>query len=116
MGAVTGYHAHVYYDPTQRQRAADLRQEIGSRFPVRLGRMHDRPVGPHTRGMFQVAFDEAAFARLVPWLMFHRGGLSVLVHPETGDDLADHTRHAMWLGEAVPLDVGKLEPTPAPEG
>jgi aromatic ring-cleaving dioxygenase len=29
--------------------------------------MHDRPIGPHTKGMFQVAFGHEAFAELVPW-------------------------------------------------
>src|SRR5215207_8429945 len=39
------------------------------------------------------------FARLLPWLMLNRDPLDVFVHPETGDDLADHRDHAMWLGE-----------------
>lgn len=108
MGALTGYHAHVYYDAAQRLQAADLRAEIGRVFPVLIGRMHDRPIGPHTKGMFQVVIDQDVFAELVPWLMLNRNGLSVLVHAETGDAVADHTRHVMWLGEAVPLDIGVL--------
>jgi aromatic ring-cleaving dioxygenase len=32
-----------------------------------------------------------------------REGLNVLLHPETGDDPADHTIHAAWLGEKLPL-------------
>ena len=35
-------------------------------------------------------------------------GLDVLVHPETGDDVADHTDHAIWLGARLPLDVDSL--------
>ncbi|MGQ0674724.1 MAG: DOPA 4,5-dioxygenase family protein [Rhodospirillales bacterium] len=103
---IAGYHAHVYYDPaTTRGLAESLRAAIGAGFRVQLGRMHDRPVGPHPVAMYQVAFPVAEFARLVPWLMLNRAGLSVLVHPETGDDLADHTAHAMWLGEPVPLNL-----------
>ena len=37
--------------------------------------------------------------------MLNRDGLDILLHPETGDDLADHTRHAAWLGETLPLRV-----------
>jgi len=29
----------------------------------------------------------------------------VFVHPETGDDLTDHTRHAIWLGAMLPLEL-----------
>ena len=58
--------------------------------------------------MYQVAFAPAEFARLVPWLMPDRGPLDVLVHPETGDDLADHRDHAAWLGERLPLRLEAL--------
>ena len=50
--------------------------------------------------MYQVAFAVAEFPRLVPWLMLNRDGLDVLVHPLSGDSLADHTRFAMWLGQS----------------
>ncbi|ANB11597.1 putative DOPA-dioxygenase [Sugiyamaella lignohabitans] len=39
----------------------------------------------------------------------NHGSLSVLVHPHTGFDVADHTDHAIWIGEKVPLIVGVLE-------
>ena len=42
-------------------------------------------------------------ASLLPWLMLNRGGLTVLLHPETGDDYRDHTAHAAWLSGALPL-------------
>lgn len=108
MGALSGYHAHVYYDVAERAKAADLRAEIGRRFPVVIGRMHDQPVGPHTRSMFQVAFGQAVFAELLPWLMLNRQGLSVLVHPETGNAVADHQRHMLWLGEPLAIDADAL--------
>jgi DOPA 4,5-dioxygenase len=31
------------------------------------------------------------------------------VHGLTGDDLADHTRHAAWLGEELPLDLSMFK-------
>ena len=37
------------------------------------------------------------------------GGLTVLVHGLTGDDLADHTEHAAWLGEPVELDLSVFD-------
>ena len=105
---ITGFHAHVYYDPATRDAAARLRDELGSRFTVTLGRWHDRPVGPHPKSMYQVAFVPAQFGVLVPWLMLNRTGLDILVHAETGDDLADHTHHALWLGNKLALDLDAL--------
>jgi len=45
------------------------------------------------------------FAAVVPWLMLNRGGLSILVHPNTDDPVADHEVNPLWLGEAVAIDV-----------
>jgi aromatic ring-cleaving dioxygenase len=41
--------------------------------------------------------------------MLNRDGLVVLVHPETGNDLIDHTTHAAWLGPPLPLRLGVFE-------
>jgi aromatic ring-cleaving dioxygenase len=103
--AITHYHAHVYYDPaTSRGRAERLRERIGAEFPqARLGRWHDELVGPHPQSMYQVAFSRAMLAKFVPWLMLNRDGLIVLLHPETGDNLADHSAHAAWFGAVLPL-------------
>jgi len=107
------YHAHIYYDPDHtRDRAALLRERLAAAFPdVRLGSWHDRPVGPHPAAMYQVLFARERFATLMPWLMLNRLGLTVLVHPETGDDLADHARHAAWLGAVLPLRLEMLSGT-----
>jgi DOPA 4,5-dioxygenase len=104
--AITGYHAHIYYDdPETRARAAVLREAIDAQFDVVLGRWREEPVGPHPKPMYQVAFAPAVFAAIVPWLALNHRGLSVLIHPETGDDPADHSEHALWLGEKLPLDL-----------
>jgi aromatic ring-cleaving dioxygenase len=106
--SITHYHAHVYYDPAStRERAERLRERIAEIFPkALLGRWHDEPVGPHPRSMYQIAFPSALLASFLPWLMLNRNGLTILVHPETGNDLADHTDHAMWLGGILRLRLG----------
>ena len=101
--AITGYHAHIYYDPLTRGMAERVREELGRRFECTLGRWHDNPVGPHPTSMYQVKFPVAEFPRLVPWLMLNRGPLVVLVHPLTDDEYEDHAHHALWLGEKLPL-------------
>jgi aromatic ring-cleaving dioxygenase len=102
---ITDYHAHIYYDPaTTRGRAALVRERIAAAFPqARLGRWHDELVGPHPQSMYQVAFPIEMLAGFVPWLMLNRDGLTVLLHPETGDNYADHTAHAAWFGAVLPL-------------
>jgi DOPA 4,5-dioxygenase len=105
---IEGYHAHIYYAPETRAIAERLRVAIGRSFPTRLGRWHDKPVGPHPSSMYQVAFAVEEFPRLVPWLMLNRAGLSVLVHPETGNDYEDHTAFALWLGTPIALKLDVL--------
>jgi aromatic ring-cleaving dioxygenase len=102
---IEAYHAHVYYDPAAtKERAARLRDEIGARFPqAKLGRWHDELVGPHPQSMYQVAFPTELLAAFVPWLMLNRDGLTVLLHPETGNAYRDHTVHAAWFGAVLPL-------------
>ena len=107
-GQIRGYHAHIYYNPQSRAAAERVREAIGREFTVQLGRWHDEPVGPHPVSMYQVAFDVSEFPRLVPWLMLNRGGLDVLVHPETDDAYNDHSIHAVWLGNPQPLRLDIL--------
>jgi DOPA 4,5-dioxygenase len=108
--SITGYHAHIYYDPKEtRGRAARLRRRVARKFPrAKLGHWHDELVGPHTRSMYQIAFPRGMLASFAPWLMLNRDGLDVLLHPETGDDYRDHTAHACWFGATLPLNVEVL--------
>jgi len=103
--AFASYHAHVYYDAATRGQAAEVREALGAQFAVQLGRWHDTPVGPHPQGMYQVAFPAEEFPRVVPWLMAHHGPLAVLIHPNTDDDLGDHSDRALWLGDKLALNL-----------
>lgn len=105
---ISGYHAHVYFDATSRDRAWALREAIAQRFPMEVGRFHEKPVGPHPRWSYQVAFTPAQFGEFVPWLMLNREGLTVFIHPETGDQLSDHAQRALWLGEMLDLNLDAL--------
>jgi DOPA 4,5-dioxygenase len=101
---IKGFHAHVYYDP-QRTRAAAEKVRAGlARLNVQLGSWHDAPVGPHLDAMYQALFSNEEFGKVVPWLMLNREGLSVLVHPSTGDGYGDHMERSLWLGERLKLN------------
>lgn len=114
--AITGYHAHVYYDAETKPVAAEVRTRFEARFDtspsstsnIRMGRWHDNPVGPHPMGSYQIAFAPALFAEIVPWLALNRRGLTVFIHPETGDDVTDHSDYAIWLGEQRQVDLSVL--------
>jgi DOPA 4,5-dioxygenase len=107
-GSITGYHAHVYFDPDTEAAAAALRDGLEARFDVTLGRWHHKPVGPHTAWMYQVAFGVEQFPVVVPFLALNHGPLSILIHPMSGDAVADHFDHALWLGTPLALDAGPL--------
>ena len=105
---ITGYHAHVYYGTASKAAAAALRDAVERTFEVELGRWHDAPVGPHPCGSYQIAFRPELFASLVPWLALNRGDLTVFVHPNTGDAMADHSAHVIWLGGSRTLNLDAL--------
>ncbi len=110
IDSIGGYHAHVYFDAATREAARALYDRVSARFPdAVMGRFHERPVGPHPMWSYQIAFAPGRFGELVPWLSLNRGGLDVFVHPDTGDGLADHSAHVMFLGKSYALDLSIFE-------
>lgn len=105
---ITSWHAHVYYDAASKEEAASLRAWVAEEFSVMMGRWHDLKVGPHPVSMYQIAFENALFPTLVPFLALNRGSLDVLVHPNTDNPHDDHLEHALWMGRVLDLDASML--------
>lgn len=99
------YHAHIYFDQQSVQQVTDICMQIEDQFGLKVGRMHQKLVGPHRRWSVQVHFSHRDFDVFVPWLDSAREGLDVLVHGVTGDEYKDHTDYAYWLGQPVELDL-----------
>jgi aromatic ring-cleaving dioxygenase len=109
-----GYHVHIYYGDTTETTAKELHDNLVAQF----GAQPSRPpfigiAGPHPVPQRQVIFPKDAFsAHVVPWLMFNRQGLDILIHPLTDDEVEDHTTHAVWLGKPVDLLTDRLKHEP----
>ena len=105
---IRDYHAHVYYTNSSKAKAAILRKQISLEFNVVLGKWHNSAVGPHPQAMYQITFECTDFKKLVAWLAKYCMGLSILIHPNTGDDLGDHKYHSLWIGDKLDLCLQKL--------
>ena len=102
---ISGYHAHVYFEASTVEQARELCEAAMDRFGIVMGRMHEKLVGPHPEWSCQLLISTEQFGEIIPWLSLNRDGLTVFIHTETGDDLADHTDFALWMGKICPLNL-----------
>ena len=107
---IASWHAHVYFDAASVDAARELRAVLEVELAGRMvmGRIHERPVGPHPMWSYQLAFDADQFAPVVSWLALNHGALDVFVHPNTDDELRDHRDAALWLGRSHRLNLAAL--------
>ncbi|KAK3058353.1 hypothetical protein LTR09_001431 [Extremus antarcticus] len=108
-----GFDIHIYYlqtDAYETKFATELHERIRREFPeLRIYKLWDKPIGPHPMAMFEVnVFDPTQFGAFIAWLVVNRGPLSALIHPNTDDEIRDHTQRATWMGTALPLNVRML--------
>ncbi|KAG2363294.1 DOPA-like domain-containing protein [Suillus spraguei] len=103
-----GFDFHIYHMPAvaaQAQYAKELYERIRREFPeLRIHNFWDKQYGPHPTAVFEVdTFNPHQTGAFFSWLVVHRGPCDVLVHPNTGDSLRDHTEFATWIGRKWPL-------------
>ena len=103
--SIRDFHAHIYFDADQLDRAQAVAAAAQERFGVPVGRFHDHPVGPHPRGSCQLTVRPEQFGDFAQWLALNRDGLTIFAHASTGEDLADHTDHVIWLGPSEQLNL-----------
>lgn len=102
------YHAHIYWkDDQERQMAMFLRTHLHDN-GCTLGRIWDRPVGPHPLPMYQVMYNSSNKSCIEDYLKLST--LTILLHEDIGaNHVRDHTEGARWIGEPLKLDLEFLE-------
>lgn len=103
------FHAHLYFEPENLEFASALagRAHLLGCFEA-IG-LYEEPVGPHPTGMIELQFSEPFYASAVEWIEANRGNFSALIHPDTGEDLKDHSEGIRWLGKELPLNFKFFE-------
>ncbi|KAF1315005.1 Dopa 4,5-dioxygenase, partial [Globisporangium splendens] len=90
-----------------------------AQYPALLGTpppMNRTPVGPHPSGSFEVWVPKESFVKVLSFFTFHRGSLSIFLHPLTKDQRIDHSSaRAVWLGPSWPIDGTALPEDPTEE-
>ena len=102
---IQNFHAHIYFNPDEIDRARAVAEAARARFGVPVGHFHLGPVGPHPRGSCQMTVMPGQFGDVAQWLALNRDGLTIFAHATTGDDLADHSQHVIWFGPSEALDL-----------
>lgn len=102
---VRSYHAHIYFDEDTHEKAALIRRWSAERFPVELGDWNLEPRGPHVTPSFYFGFNNELLPILVPWLQLNSLGLTILLHPNTGDPRSDHLYYALWVNRSQPVNA-----------
>ena len=110
------YHAHIYYEPENRTIAEILHYRLnelkqsGDSSPIHfIGQLRDSKVTPHPIPQFVIHIAKENFEAVLP--IIASSGLRALVHPLTGDELADHTISAQWIGDPLELELASFRPS-----
>ena len=61
--AIRGFHAHIYFDPPELERAQAFAEAARAEFGCPVGHFHAAPVGPHPRGSVQMTVPTDLFVR-----------------------------------------------------
>lgn len=105
------FHAHLYFSAAEIPLASQIREDITKTLPylTYIGQLIPVPVGPHTKPMFEMHIPAHEIAHATTALDTMRAGFSVLIHPVLADELAAHTKQAVWLGEKLALKLELLQ-------
>src|SRR5687768_8547651 len=106
------YHIHVYFNQAAGPAPETLKAEITQNFPaLRHRKFHEKPIGPHPAGQFVVYAPGNRHDAVKSFLEANNKGLSILIHPVTGDDVVDHDeQNTEWINAKLKLDTSFFGP------
>ena len=104
-GPIHDFHAHLYFDADQLDKAEAVARAAAQLFDLPIGRFHTQPIGPHPRGSVQLTVPAEQFGAVAQWLALNRRGLTIFAHANTGNDRADHMEHVIWFGPSEDLNL-----------
>ncbi len=118
--AVSGYDIHIYVDelacgirksPERSKKGNDLAEALIKAIPQAEGPFQVQAgMGPHVLSNVEITIPPESLSQALTFLQLNNPGLSILVHPHTGDEIKDHTDLALWVGPPVLLALNKLTP------
>lgn len=107
---IKNFHFHLYYPIEEITKATKVLDKLAQdKEGTSIGRIWDKPVGPHPIGSCQVTVQKENFYEMIEWFFDNRQGFSVFIHPDTGNDYADHTAHVLWMGKEHKLKVEQFK-------
>ena len=112
LPAISGYDVHIYFEGADGHAKANaLAAAVKAAIPGVEGPFQVKAgLGPHLFANVEVAIPPEALSKVLTLLQLDNKGLSVLVHPHTGDETLDHTKLVNWVGKPVPLNLDALLP------
>ena len=102
---IRDFHFHIYFDADEIDQAKAVAGAAARAFDLPVGHFHPGPVGPHPRGSVQITVPTERFSEVAQWFVLNRAGQTIFAHASTGDDLADHRDHVLWLGPSEAVDL-----------
>eukprot|EP01125_Pyxidicula_operculata_P016741 TRINITY_DN5790_c0_g1_i1.p1 TRINITY_DN5790_c0_g1~~TRINITY_DN5790_c0_g1_i1.p1 ORF type:complete len:178 (-),score=9.62 TRINITY_DN5790_c0_g1_i1:54-587(-) len=111
------FHAHLYFNheiPSDVEAVKNFRELIIDTFKdnkhIEVHTFVPFVAGPHPCGSFEVLFTRDSFTTFVIWMQSHRPKecISILIHPISRFQLADHTYYSIWIGQQLKLKTELL--------
>ena len=99
------FHFHIYFTSEELDKVNSLVNKLKDIEGIKIGRVWNRPVGPHPVGSCQITVFSSDFKKMTDWFSKNRDDLTIFVHGVSGDDWKDHTDHVLWIGTPYDLNL-----------
>lgn len=102
---INEFHAHLYYNQSTLEVAKSIIKDAQRTGFFQVGKMHEKPLGPHPTWSCQLMFNSNQLNDVIPWLLMNRKKLTWFIHGLSGNNYIDHTNYVMWIGKKYELNL-----------